>query len=57
MRQSDAPGIDREVDRPDPRFGVAEAADGDREVLLDPEAEEPVSTDEFWREQRPPHYA
>lgn len=57
VRKSDAPGIDREADRPDTRFVDEGAADGSREVLLDPEAEESVSAEEFWREQRPPHYA
>ncbi|NLF90171.1 MAG: hypothetical protein GX570_02315 [Corynebacterium marinum] len=57
VRQSDAPDIDREFDRPGTLFRSVEAADEGREVLLDPEAEESVSPEEFWREQRPPHYA
>lgn len=49
--------MDREFDRPGTLFRSVEAADEGREVLLDPEAEESVSPEEFWREQRPPHYA
>jgi len=56
VRKSDAPEIDRNADRPDSLFGDVRAADEEREVVLDPEAEESLSAEEFWREQRPPHY-
>ena len=56
VRKSDAPGIDRNADRPDSLFGDFRAADEEREVVLDPEAEESLSAEEFWREQRPPHH-
>ncbi|MDO5512682.1 hypothetical protein [Corynebacterium sp.] len=56
VRKSDAADIDRNADRPDSLFGNVRAADGEREVILDPEAEESLSAEEFWREQRPPHY-
>lgn len=56
VRKSDAPDIDRNADRPDPLFRDVRAADEQREVILDPEAEESLSVEEFWREQRPPHY-
>lgn len=56
VRKSDAPGIDRNADRPDSLVGDVRAADEEREVVLDPEAEESLSAEEFWREQRPPHY-
>ncbi|WP_040085304.1 hypothetical protein [Corynebacterium humireducens] len=56
VRPSDAPSIDRDADRPDSLFRGARAADEEREVILDPEIEDSVSAEEFWREQRPPHY-
>lgn len=56
VRKSDAPEIDRNADRPDSLVGDVRAADEEREVVLDPEAEESLSAEEFWREQRPPHY-
>ncbi|GAB3699428.1 hypothetical protein GCM10027595_13910 [Corynebacterium nasicanis] len=56
VRLSDAPDIDRNADRPDSLFGEVRAVDEEREVILDPEAEESLSAEEFWREQRPPHY-
>ncbi len=56
VRKSDAPGIDRNADRPDSLVGDVRVADEEREVVLDPEAEESLSAEEFWREQRPPHY-
>ena len=56
VRASDAPGIDWDADRPDSLFGTVRAADDEREVILDPEVEDSVSAEEFWREQRPPHY-
>jgi len=55
-RPSDAPDIDRSVDRADHGFGIEKPADEQREVLLDPEAEDALTGEEFWREQRPPHH-
>ncbi|MCS5480420.1 hypothetical protein NYP18_12235 [Corynebacterium sp. YIM 101645] len=57
VRPSDAPDIDREADRAGAGFWNAGSADGDREVLLDPEAEETVPREEFLRQERPPHYS
>lgn len=45
------------MDRAHPGFWGAEAAEDSREVILDPEVEEPVSQEEFLREQIPPHYS
>lgn len=56
MRRSDAPDIDRDADGPDSLFSTSRPADEEREVLLDPETEEALPAEEFWREQRPPHY-
>ena len=56
VRLSDAPDIDRNADRPGSLFGSDRAADEEREVILDPEVEDSVSPEEFWRELRPPHY-
>lgn len=56
VRKSDAPEIDRNADRPDSLFGDVRAADEEREVILDPEVEESLPAEEFWREQRPPHH-
>lgn len=57
VRPSDAPGIDREADRAGTGSWNGGSADGDREILLDPESEEAVPREEFLRQERPPHYA
>lgn len=56
VRLSDAEDMDRSMDRPDHGFANEKPADEQREVLLDPESEDSLSGDEFWREQRPPHH-
>lgn len=55
-RRSPAENIDRSADLPDPRFTESSGGDEERTVLLDPEAEEELRNEDFWREQRPPHH-
>ncbi|MBX8995654.1 hypothetical protein HCH15_05595 [Corynebacterium testudinoris] len=55
-RPSDAVDYDRTADSPSAFLGKEKPADEQREVILDPEAEESLVDEEFWREQRPPHY-
>lgn len=57
VRPSDAPGIDRSADLPDATFGVPATGDDEREVILDPEAEDTPDGDDFWVAERPPHYS
>ncbi|RNE48603.1 hypothetical protein [Corynebacterium alimapuense] len=56
VRYSDAPNIDRSVDRPDRRFNTESTPDSLREVVFDPQDEDTPEGDAFWDEQRPPHY-
>lgn len=55
-RPSPAENIDRGADLPDTRFTAPAGGDEERTVLLDPEAEEELRAEDFWREQRPPHH-
>lgn len=54
-RPSPAENIDRSVDFPDGRFNIP-GGDEERTVLLDPDAEEELQAEEFWKEQQPPHH-
>lgn len=57
VRLSDAANIDRSADLPDATFGVPATGDDEREVILDPEAEDTPEGDDFWLAERPPHYS
>lgn len=57
FRPSAAPDYDRSIDSARHLFaGDSKDNDAEREVILDPEAEDDVGGDKFWEEQRPPHY-
>ncbi|GAB3596545.1 hypothetical protein CFAEC_03920 [Corynebacterium faecale] len=52
FRASPAQDYDRTADTP----GPTPVGDQVREVILDPEQDDAPSGEEFWLEQRPPHY-
>ncbi|GAB2506483.1 hypothetical protein CATRI_03625 [Corynebacterium atrinae] len=55
-RRSDAVDYDRTADTPSAFLDKEKPADDQRVVILDPEAEDQLVGEDFWREQRPPHY-
>lgn len=52
FRASTAPDYDRTADIPAP----LPAGDEVREVILDPDQDDAPTGEEFWLEERPPHY-
>lgn len=58
VRPSDAEDIDRSADQPDDSFGTPTSWDNEREVILDDgDTPPPTENDDFWNEERPPHYS